>query len=508
MNRGTLNGTKTAISGTPNWTEDFTYDPIGNWDNYLTKVSGVTDLDQERTHNTANETVEIDGSTATVGHDLAGNMVKVPQVADWSSTNGLKWDAWNRLVSVKAGSTTVAEYSYDGLTRRVTKETGATRHYYYSDQWQILEESIDDETTAERQFIWGQRYLDDLVLRDRDVDHDGSLDERLYALSDYFNPTAIADEDGVVVERYGYNAFGLSRVMDADFGPRSSSDFDWETRYGAYRWDGETGFYQVRYRYLHPTLGRWLSRDPIEEKGGCNLFAYIKNQSVNSIDRYGMIIVGFYGAELPGQFPNSGNVVMQSIAQSVGASTGNWGKGGWPKNMAGGPDKLLFNSTAIIPALDYLLKQLDTNGDGVYDPDNGCDTKQDIKIFGWSWGGVSAVDLARQIRSSSKFKNKEVAFIGVIDPVTTGRVISSSKVTNNVKQFWNRYQTKGADLAGIFGGIFHGSALETESGVKADQKDLAPMGGELVNNGPGRGSPIDHMSIVSEVKDELIALLK
>ena len=288
LNRGTLNGTKTAITGTPSWTEDFTYDPIGNWDAYLTKVSGVTDLDQTRTHNTANETTEIDGSSTTVAHDLAGNMVKVPQVADWSSTNELKWDAWNRLVEVVDGETTVAQYRYDGLTRRISKEADATRHYYYSAQWQIVEERVDSETAAERQFVWGQRYLDDLVLRDRDIDHDGSLDERLYVLSDYFNPTAVADEDGVVLERYGYNAFGLSRVMTPDFEPRSSSDFDWETRYGAYRYDPETGFYQVRYRYLHPTLGRWLRRDPIGELGGYNAFSYVNNKCNNFIDNDGL----------------------------------------------------------------------------------------------------------------------------------------------------------------------------------------------------------------------------
>ena len=298
LQRGTLNSAKTSISGTPTWEEDFTYDPIGNWNGYLTKVSGVTDLDQERTHNQANETTEIDGSSTTVAHDPAGNMVAVPQVGDWEAANGLKWDAWNRLVEVVEGDTTVAQYRYDGLTRRATKTTDATRHYYYSDQWQIMEERVDAETAADRQFVWGQRYIDDLVLRDRDADHDGSLEERLYVLHDYFNPTAVAAPNGTVLERYGYDAFGLSRVMTAGFNPRAASSYDWEARYGAYRWDAETGFYQVRFRYLHPTLDRWLSRDPIGRKGGVNYFAYALNNAVNSIDLFGLKVSPTIGSLL------------------------------------------------------------------------------------------------------------------------------------------------------------------------------------------------------------------
>jgi hypothetical protein len=33
--------------------------------------------------------------------------------------------------------------------------------------------------------------------------------------------------------------------MDANFGSRSSSSYDWETLFGAYRWDSESGLYQV-----------------------------------------------------------------------------------------------------------------------------------------------------------------------------------------------------------------------------------------------------------------------
>ena len=80
----------------------------------------------------------------------------------------LVYDAWNRLVTAvdDATSATVGTYAYDGMNRRITKLTANTHHYYYSDQWQDLEERLDTGTTAERQFVWGMRYTDDLILRD------------------------------------------------------------------------------------------------------------------------------------------------------------------------------------------------------------------------------------------------------------------------------------------------------------------------------------------------------
>jgi hypothetical protein len=40
-------------------------------------------------------------------------------------------------------------------------------------------------------------------------------------------------------------------------------------------------------RYYNPSTGRWLSRDPIGEGGGRNLYAFLGNNSVNSIDFLG-----------------------------------------------------------------------------------------------------------------------------------------------------------------------------------------------------------------------------
>jgi RHS repeat-associated protein len=282
LQRGTLNSGKTGISGTPTWEEDFTIDPTGNWNNYVNQVNGTTTLNQPRTHNAVNEVETISGSSSLMTQNAAGNMSKAPQPMDWSSAYAMTYDAWQRLVQVKSGSTTAAIYAYDGQNRRVTKTTGTTlRHYYYSSQWQILEERLNTTTTADRQFVWGLMALDNLILRDR-----GS--ERFYSLQDVFSCTAIVDTTGTIQERYGYNAFGLSRVMTSTFTSHSTSSYDWETRYDNYRYDSESNFYQVRNRYLHPALGRWLTRDPIGYNGGINLYAYVVNKSTNQIDSQGL----------------------------------------------------------------------------------------------------------------------------------------------------------------------------------------------------------------------------
>ena len=49
---------------------------------------------------------------------------------------------------------------------------------------QVLEERVDGSPSAESQFVWGIRYVDDCVLRDRDTTGSGVFNERLYAMQD------------------------------------------------------------------------------------------------------------------------------------------------------------------------------------------------------------------------------------------------------------------------------------------------------------------------------------
>ena len=281
--RGDLNGGKTAMS-TLTFAQGWSQDQLANWSNFSqdNDGNGTDDLNQDRTHNDANEITQIAASATHVSHDATGNMTKVPKRANLSAHYNLTWDAWNRLVKIVDGANTVSEYQYDGSNRRIVKKLysggslSQTRHIYLSNDNQVLEERVDSSASADRQFTWGTRYIDDLVLRTRDTDTNGSLDETVYALQDAgWNITALADTSGAVIERFVYTPYGQSTVLDANFAADSDgiSDVDWEYRFTSREFDSETGLHYFRARYYHDGLGRFIGRDPLVYPDGYNTYA-------------------------------------------------------------------------------------------------------------------------------------------------------------------------------------------------------------------------------------------
>ena len=64
-------------------------------------------------------------------------------------------------------------------------------------------------------------------------------------------------------------------------------------RFSSEYFDSETALVYYNNRYYSPQLGRWLSRDPIEEKDGYNLYNFVKNNPVNSFDLLGTFSLSF-----------------------------------------------------------------------------------------------------------------------------------------------------------------------------------------------------------------------
>lgn len=80
---------------------------------------------------------------------------------------------------------------------------------------------------------------------------------------------------------YTYDAFGRTISQS---GPLAGV---FRHRFSTKYFDPETGLYYYGYRFYLPVLRCWLTRDPIEERGGLNLYCMCENSLVFSFDVWG-----------------------------------------------------------------------------------------------------------------------------------------------------------------------------------------------------------------------------
>jgi RHS repeat-associated protein len=81
--------------------------------------------------------------------------------------------------------------------------------------------------------------------------------------------------------------------------------------------DSETDLYYYGYRYYNPTTGRWLSRDPIDERGGMNLYEFVENAPVIFIDPLGQVK---WMQMLGGALQVASGIAMWTTAGATGAT--------------------------------------------------------------------------------------------------------------------------------------------------------------------------------------------
>ena len=175
----------------------------------------------------------------------------------------------------------LASYGYNGLNHRVRKTgSGVVTTSFFNASWQELESVTSGTTTV---YVWGQRYIDDLVLRDKGQ-------ERLYSIADpNWNVVALTNASGTVQERMRYDAFGKVTWLDAAFAVKAGTGFVWNRTFTGQVLDGETGLMLYRNRFYHTGLGRFVSRDPIGYAAGdVGLYRYVKNVPIHISDSFGL----------------------------------------------------------------------------------------------------------------------------------------------------------------------------------------------------------------------------
>ncbi len=96
---------------------------------------------------------------------------------------------------------------------------------------------------------------------------------------------------GSVAEFYRYSAFGIETIFDSLGEQLEESQIGNPWRFSSKRTDERTGLVSFGKRYYDPQMGRWLSPDPLFFYDTPNLYAFVRNDSINHYDLYGLFSI-------------------------------------------------------------------------------------------------------------------------------------------------------------------------------------------------------------------------
>ncbi|MFN8659716.1 MAG: RHS repeat-associated core domain-containing protein, partial [Candidatus Obscuribacterales bacterium] len=201
----------------------------------------------------------VGAGSATLTYDLNGNMTS-------DGTNSFAWDAENRLIQITYPSANnKTEFTYSPTGGRVK-----------------IVETVSGSVTSTKQFVGGE-----------ERDGSGNVTKQFFAqgqirnLDKYFygqdhlgSVRMMTDAYGVLQSAFSFEPYGRTTKLEGG----QDSDFGFAGMYVHAR----SGLNLTAFRAYVPVLGRWLSKDPIGEAGGANLYAYVGNSPSSFIDMFGL----------------------------------------------------------------------------------------------------------------------------------------------------------------------------------------------------------------------------
>ena len=246
----------------------------------------------------------------TFAYDADGNMTRDDRFL-------YSYDAENRLRSVTSRSMTNGALrvlnAYDHRNRRIRKTVQRLSvsvaqppalpieirewqtleaHTFVWDGNNIVLEKVEfaDGTTRTFEYFWG---LDKSGTEQGAGGVEGllavSMDGIFYIPCYDHNGNIVLyiSETGATAAQYTYDPCG--NIIESSGPLADAFSFGFSTKYH----DREIGMISYKRRVLRPDFGRWLNRDPIEEDGGVNLYAFCDNSPPCNIDTNGCAYIAY-----------------------------------------------------------------------------------------------------------------------------------------------------------------------------------------------------------------------
>ncbi|MFK5894611.1 MAG: RHS repeat-associated core domain-containing protein, partial [Pseudomonadota bacterium] len=297
---------------------DYIYDAVNNVDSITDNVglhdynyNGFNELTQAihpagsglTTENYSYNKVgnrETPADATAYDYDSNNRITKSPGVASYvfdddgsmtSNSNGevYNYNKLSELINYTNGSTTVS-YKYDPFGKRLNKTVNGVTTWFLWDRSKLLTEYNNSGQQQKR-----YTYLPDRYTPTQIADSNGIYDVH----TDHRDaPMLLTDSAKNIVWSAQYEAFGKAIINEDVDGNGAMIVFN--HRLPGQYFDIESDLYYNRYRYYSPSLGRYITSDPLGIDGlieeldedfitqDTNLYPYVINNPLKYVDPFGL----------------------------------------------------------------------------------------------------------------------------------------------------------------------------------------------------------------------------
>ncbi len=277
----------------------YTYDALGNRLSMTTVLAGVTTV--------VNYEYDKDNRLLRAGDEIFqyGTNGNLRRRSSPAGTTSYTYNARNLLTRVETEGRVIT-FEYDGDGNRIAKDVNGLRTNFINDDSGALSQVLVE---ANSNWQIGRSYSYGM----------GRIGQRLstansYYLSDGKSVAALVSGGVDLREVYGYDGFGFPS------GNLGESPFLFDGEY----WEAEASLVYLRARYYDPSLGRFLSIDPVsgaqEIPHTYNPYAFVSNDPINLTDPSGLcplcvvppIVAGLYHmfSPSPANAPAPGDITF------------------------------------------------------------------------------------------------------------------------------------------------------------------------------------------------------